>query len=81
LQKHHADYGDHCEAQEKAQSDEDASQTLAQTSADIDLEENHKAKDFSKTSGKDFDEALAKAQSWAVKYKTADDIPDNLIPE
>jgi hypothetical protein len=54
---------------------------LAQTSADIDLEENHKAKDFSKTSCKDFDEALAKAQSWAVKYKTADDIPDNLIPE
>lgn len=56
LQKQHADYGDHCQAQE-----DEAAQTLAQTAADVDLDENHKAKDFSKSSGKDFDEALKKA--------------------
>lgn len=56
---------------------------MAQTDSEIDLDEttDHKSKDFSKASGKDFEEALKKAQSWAKKYKTADEIPDALIPE
>lgn len=56
---------------------------MAQTDAEIDLDEatDHKSKDFSKASGKDFEEALKKAQGWASKFKTADEIPDALIPE
>jgi len=68
LQKHHADYGDHCDHQNQTgASDPDNSQTLAQTDSEIDLDEtsDHKTKDFSKASGKDFEEALKKAQTWS----------------
>jgi len=71
LQKHHADYGSHC--------DKKNAQSLAQTESD--LEENKKGKEFGAKGGKDFESALAKAQNWSKKYKTADEIPDNLIPE
>lgn len=52
---------------------------LAQTSSDI--EENKKAKEFGPKSGEDFKKVLEKAQKWAKDYKTADDIPDKLIPD
>lgn len=72
LQSHHAEYGSHCEAQKKAHS-------LAQTSSDV--VENTKQNEFGPKSGKKFDRALAKAQSWYNKYKTADEIPDSVLPE
>jgi cathepsin C len=52
---------------------------LVQISSDI--EENKKQKNFGPDSGEDFNKALAKAQSWYNKYKTADEIEDKLIPE
>lgn len=42
------------------------------------MEEN---KNFGSKSGKEFDEALKKAQSWAKQYATPDDIPDDKIPD
>jgi len=52
---------------------------LAQTESE--LEENKKAKEFGPKSGKEFQDALEKAQSWYKKYSSAQDIPDSLIPE
>ena len=46
-----------------------------------DSEENVAGKEFGLAGGKDFTETLAKVQEWANKYKTADEIPDSLIPE
>jgi hypothetical protein len=36
---------------------------------------------FGQKGGADFKAALAKAQHWAKTYKSADDIPDKLIPD
>jgi hypothetical protein len=73
LQRHHSQYGAHCDAKK--------AQTLAQLTVDQQMQENKKAKEFSPKSGKEFEAALEKAQSWAKKYKSADEIPDELIPE
>lgn len=45
------------------------------------LEENKKGKEFGAKGGAAFVAALEKAQSWARKYPTADEIPDNKIPD
>ena len=71
LQAHHADYGKHCEGLK--------AQQLAQVEAE--LEENKKAKEFGPKSGKEFTAALEKAQSWYKNYNSAQDIPDNMIPD
>jgi hypothetical protein len=63
LQKHHADYGDHCDAKNlTGKSDSINSQTLAQTDSEIDLDEttDHKSKEFGKAGGKEFEETLKK---------------------
>jgi len=52
---------------------------LVQISSDI--EENKKQKNFGPDAGEGFNKALAKAQSWYNKYKTADEIEDKNIPE
>jgi hypothetical protein len=49
LQKHHAEYGSHCESQARTQS-------LAQTQSDI--EENTASKEFGAKGGKEFEAAL-----------------------
>jgi hypothetical protein len=54
-------------------------QNLAQMHSDS--EENVAGKEFGPAGGKDFTETLTKVQEWANKYKTADEIPDSLIPE
>ena len=36
---------------------------------------------FGSKGGSDFKAALAKAQKWSKTYKSADDIPDKLIPD
>lgn len=45
------------------------------------LEENKKAKEFGPKSGKEFTDALEKAQSWYTKYASANEIPDSAIPD
>lgn len=77
LQKHHADYGSHCDALLEKE------QNLAQIDSEMTLEQDssRKGKDFSSKSGAAFDAAVKKAQSWYNKYQTAEEIPDQLIPE
>ena len=67
LQKHHAEYGTHC----------DKPVTLAQT----DNNDKEKAKSKFGDGSEKFKKAYTKAQSWAKKYKTAADIPDSEVPE
>lgn len=66
LQKHHAEYGAHC----------DQPQELVQLQEDV----SRKGKQFG-VNNQDFQKALLKAQDWSQKYSTADEIPDNMIPE
>ena len=75
LQRNHADYGSHCDAKPE--------QNLAQIESEMTLEQDRsrKGKDFSSKSGAEFDAAVKKAQKWYNNYATADEIPDQLIPE
>lgn len=75
LQKNHADYGSHCDVRPE--------QNLAQIESEMTLEQDssRKGKDFSSKSGPEFDAAVKKAQKWYNSYATADEIPDQLIPE
>lgn len=82
LQKHHVDYGSHCD-----------SQILAQVDSESEIEDvpKEKAKEPAKTQTKvkakfgdnstEFKKALEKVQSYSKKYKTADEIPDSELPE
>ena len=74
LQRHHEDYGAHCSKNENL--------VLAQTDEAESLEKKSKKtkKKFGDNSP-EFKSALAKAQTWGKKYKTADEIPDNEIPD
>jgi len=73
MQKHHAEYGTHCDQR-------DQGQTLAQIISDSDADES-KTKNFGQKGGSDFQSALKKAQRWAKSYKSSEDIPDSAIPE
>ncbi len=56
-------------------------QNLAQTSSELDSEQFHRSKTFGTESGKAFQVALEKAQSWSKRFNSSSDIPDSLIPE
>jgi hypothetical protein len=47
----------------------------------IEEEMTRKGKDFSAKSGKEFSLAVKKAQSFYQKYATADEVPDDQIPD
>lgn len=68
LQKHHSEYGSHCDKVNLAQVSDDKNQTLVQTKVFGENTDN-------------FKKALTTAQKWIKKYKKADDIPDSEVPE
>lgn len=85
LQKHHVDYGSHCESQILAQVD-------SESSVDVEGDTKNKKdkKDEKKEAAKkpkfgdkspEFKKALDKVQAYSKKYKTADEIPDGELPE
>jgi len=69
LQTHHEDYGAHCDDLKLAQLDESV------------VIEKKQKKGKVGDNTPEFKKLLEKAQSWAKKYKTADDIPDSALPE
>ena len=79
-QKTHALYGDHCEQQNKT----DGAITLAQVKDEDDTEGDELVdggkKEFGVDGDKDFEAALAKAQSFMKKYSTTEEIPDSELP-
>jgi len=78
LQKHHAEYGTHCDALMLAQKNETKSnETLAEKEKKVVSKPKPKFGDKSP----EFKKTLEKVQHWAKSYKTADDIPDNEIPD
>ena len=115
LQKHHSDYGAHCDQQEqvlaqvssfsdkdevklteaKSTSVANATSTAAskETTDDSKKHSKKEAKKESKEEkkekkkpvfgddSKEFKKALEKVQSWAKKYKTAEEIPDDELPQ
>jgi len=78
LQKHHADYGSHCDAADAKSIPES---TLAQVESEQLEGASRKGKAFGPESGEPFDAAVAKAQAWYTKYASADEIMDSEIPE
>lgn len=75
LQTHHEDYGSHCKKDGEPL-------LLAQTDESESSEKKVKKpkKKFAENTD-DFKKAVTKAQTWGKKYKNADDVPDNEIPE
>ena len=69
-QKHHKKYGTHC-----------GSLVLAQTSSNTDEDQGTDAGQKTFGEGEDFAKALAEAQKYQKKYSSADQIPDNELPE
>jgi hypothetical protein len=74
-QKHHANYGAHC--------DNEAVSLAQVTDADEQAEEDPAPtkKEFGVDGDADFQKALGKAQSMMKKYGTASEIPDSELPE
>lgn len=81
LQKHHADYGSHCDGQILAQVDSSSRDDKKKPAEKKDEKPQEKAKPKFGDKSPEFKKALEKVQTWGQKYKTADDIPDSELPE
>lgn len=73
-QKHHANYGSHCESQILAQVSSKSNENEGEENKEVDL--NGKKI----WGGEGFNEALAEARKYQTKYNSADQIPDNEVP-
>lgn len=84
LQKHHTDYGSHCDAQMLAQvgsSSEMRDDKDKKPQEKKDEKPKEKAKPKFGDNSPEFKKAHEKVMQYSKKYKTADDIPDSELPE
>ena len=84
LQRHHVDYGSHCDGLNLAQVDSEAEVEDMDKTKDkntVQAKEVPKAKPKFGDNSPEFKKALEKVQAYQKKYKTTDEIPDSELPE